>query len=198
MNVLLHTCCASCLIIPCRRLREEDFQVSAFFYNPNIMPYREFRHRLTSFRDYASENDIPYYINEDYQLRFMLEKLLHPGDKSRCRACYDLRLFQTARFAAEKGFEAFSTTLSVSPYQDHEAIRKSGREAAEKWNVEFLYRDWRPEFRKGIKEAKQDGDIYLQGYCGCIFSEEERYRPSVRKKIARKMKAAREKSVENN
>ena len=182
MRILLHTCCAPCLIAPFRSLTAQDYGVVAFFYNPNIMPYREFRKRLTAVRDYTDAHHIPAIIDEHYTLECMLRQYMERGSISRCRVCYNVRLGEAARVAAEKGFEAFTTTLLVSPYQYHDEIRMAGDAAANAHGVEFLYRDWRPEFSPAHDEAKAQ-NLYMQTYCGCIFSEEERYRPSVRKKI---------------
>jgi len=178
LKILLHSCCAPCLIGPFHSLRERGHEVTAYFYNPNIMPYREFRRRLTAFRDYTKLESIPVIIDENYKLEYMLRRYLERGEIPRCRICYEERLGHTGKIALEKGFDAFATTLAVSPYQDHELIRTAGREASE----HFLYEDWRPLFTENHEKAKKLG-IYMQGYCGCIFSEEERYRPSVRKKI---------------
>ena len=82
---------------------------------------------------------------------------------------------QTARFAAEQGFDSFSTTLLISPYQNHELIKAVAEQAADKYGVSFLYRDFRPYFKEGQEQARENG-FYMQKYCGCIFSEEERYR----------------------
>jgi predicted adenine nucleotide alpha hydrolase (AANH) superfamily ATPase len=97
------------------------------------------------------------------------------GDRaSRCAWCYRTRLEKTAAQAAEGGWEGFSTTLLISPWQDHQGIRRAGEQAAEKYGVPFLYRDFRPLFREGQKKAREMG-LYRQKYCGCVFSEEERY-----------------------
>ena len=90
---------------------------------------------------------------------------------------------EQARYAAENGYESFTTTLLISPYQDHELIRQLGEHMAKKYNISFLYRDFRPGFRDGHEKAKALG-FYMQKYCGCIFSEEDRYA----KAIARDLK----------
>ena len=88
--------------------------------------------------------------------------------------CYRVRLEQTARDAKENGYTAFTTTLLISPYQNHEKIKEICEEMAEKYDIKFLYRDFRPGFRQGQAKARQLG-LYMQKYCGCVFSEEERY-----------------------
>ena len=111
--------------------------------------------------------------NDEYGLRAFLDKVM-PETKDRCKKCYSMRLEKTAAFAAQEGYDSFGTTLLISPYQDHEAIKLAGEEAAEKYGVNFLYRDFRPLFRESQSNARAKG-FYMQKYCGCIFSEEERY-----------------------
>ena len=88
-----------------------------------------------------------------------------------------------ARYAAENGFDAFTSTLFISPYQNHEMLKQTARQAGEKYGVDFLYRDFRPYFRQGQEKARELG-LYMQKYCGCVFSEEERYQK--RKKPVKK------------
>lgn len=93
--------------------------------------------------------------------------------ENRCvKYCYRVRLEQTAKYAKENGYDTFSTTLLISPYQNHEALKKIGNEMAQKYNLTFLYRDFRPGFREGQAEARELG-LYMQKYCGCVFSEEQ-------------------------
>ena len=99
---------------------------------------------------------------------------------ARCSYCYSHRLEQTAKFAAENGFEAFTSTLFASIYQDHDLMLKNARKFAEKYSVEFLYRDFRPNFREGNSKAREEG-LYMQKYCGCVFSEEDRYEKQILK-----------------
>ena len=98
----------------------------------------------------------------------------------RCGHCYTVRLEQTARFAAENGFASFTSTLFVSPYQQHERMAEIAEEMARRYGVRFLYRDFRPGFRAGQQEARELG-FYMQKYCGCVFSEEERYQKQIQR-----------------
>ena len=93
---------------------------------------------------------------------------------NRCEYCYKVRLEETAKYAKENGFDAFSTSLLISPYQNHLRIKEIGEELEEKYGIKFLYRDFRERFREGQGKARKK-QIYMQKYCGCIFSEEERY-----------------------
>jgi len=184
MRILLHTCCAPCLIAPFESLASKGYQVTAFFHNPNVMPYREFRARVAAFKEYTAANHIPAICDEVYSLEPTLRYLLERITDSRCRACYDMRLLKTAQTAVDKGYDSFTTTLLVSPYQNHKAICDAATAAADKFGVRFHYADWRPLFAKSHEEASSK-KLYMQSYCGCIFSEEERFRPSLRKKKAK-------------
>ena len=173
MNTLLHVCCAPCANQPIEVLRTDGIQVAAFWYNPNIHPFTEYRSRRNCVRDYAQEIGIPLIERNDYGLRpFVREVASDIG--GRCVKCYEMRLFETARQAAEGGFDSFTSSLFISPYQNHELMRDVAERAAHEYGVEFLYRDFRPYFRDGQTFAREHG-FYIQKYCGCVFSEEERY-----------------------
>ena len=174
METLMHTCCAPCSVSCIHQLRGEGIEPVSFWYNPNIHPYQEYKARRDTLMAYAPTIGMALIVQEDYGLRefcrLMAEDLDH-----RCGKCYRLRLEQTARYAADHGFESFTSTLFVSPYQNHELLRQTAQAAAEAYGVEFLYRDFRPGFRAGQQEARERG-FYMQKYCGCVFSEEDRYR----------------------
>ena len=112
-------------------------------------------------------------VIEEYGLRDFVRAVAE-DIPHRCSHCYDIRMDRTARYALEHGFPAFSTTLLVSPYQNHAGIVEAAERAAAKYGVEFLYRDFRVGFREGQAKAREL-EMYMQKYCGCIFSEEERY-----------------------
>jgi predicted adenine nucleotide alpha hydrolase (AANH) superfamily ATPase len=154
----------------------EGFCISSFFFNPNIHPYTEYTNRLEALRDLCRQRQIALIERGGYGLRPFLACLNgETAFKARCKLCYETRLFETAKYAAENSFKYFSTTLLISPYQDHGLIISTARAAAARFGAEFLYRDFRELFRQGQAEARQAGS-YMQKYCGCIFSEEERYR----------------------
>lgn len=173
-STLLHICCAPCSVTCIQTLRDEGIEPVGFWYNPNIHPYTEYRSRKTTLEAYAKEINMPLIINNEYGLRHFLTEVGTAFD-TRCETCYRLRMEETARTAAEKGFTSFTTTLLISPYQNHELIVKVAEQAAAAHGVSFLYRDFRPTFRDGQQIARDSG-FYMQKYCGCIFSEEERYR----------------------
>jgi predicted adenine nucleotide alpha hydrolase (AANH) superfamily ATPase len=147
--------------------------VRGYFRNPNIHPYREFRHRLDTFTDYCAMVAYDAFVDDSYGLREFLQEV-GPEGRDRCAKCYRMRLMPAAAMAAREGFDAFTTTLLISPYQDHELVREVGEEAARDNGVAFAYFDFRPGFRESIKMSVDMG-LYRQPYCGCVFSEEERY-----------------------
>lgn len=178
MNVLLHVCCANCAIYPVKVLRERNHDVTGFFFNHNIHPYREFRRRLDTVRDYAERVQLAVVYREDY----LLEEFLAQAARApllRCDYCYHSRLEESALHAREHGFDAFSTTLLYSRYQQHETIRSHGEALARKYGVDFHYQDFRDGWREGIETSKSMG-LYRQQYCGCIYSEMDRYCPAAK------------------
>jgi len=177
-NLLLHSCCAPCSVSCVKSLRNEGITPDLFWYNPNIHPYTEYKSRRGCLSEFAHNKNLELTMIDEYGLRLFLNEVhqaaLKDKKESRCLKCYKLRLEKTAAFAAENGYAAFSTTLLISPYQNHEAIKSIAEELALKYGIEFIYRDFRPLFREGQAQARAAG-MYMQKYCGCIFSEEERY-----------------------
>ena len=173
MQTLLHICCAPCANQCIEVLRTDGFQVTGFWYNPNIHPFTEYRARRDCLRSYAEEISLPLIEKNDYALRpfvrMVAEDIAH-----RCGKCYEMRLFEAARQAKEGGFDSFTSSLFISPYQNHERMAQVAQQAADEYGVEFLYRDFRPYFKDGQAFAREHG-FYMQKYCGCVFSEEERY-----------------------
>ena len=145
----------------------------AFWYNPNIHPFKEYEARRDCLIEYTKNLNVKLIVNEDYGLREFVKNVTDNID-NRCRYCYEHRLEETAKHAAEKGFDAFTSTLFASIYQNHELMVEAAKRYAEKYGVEFLYRDFRPNFRNGNQKAREAG-LYMQKYCGCVFSEEDRY-----------------------
>jgi len=173
MKLLLHCCCAPCSTSCLPALRGEGIEPELFWYNPNIHPYGEYLSRRGSLVNFADNEKLKLKMIDEYGLRTFLSEVL-PQDGGRCQKCYAMRLEKAAFTAAQDGYTVFSTTLLVSPYQDHDAIRRAGTEAAAKYGIEFFYRDFRPFFREGQAKARAAG-FYMQKYCGCIFSEEESF-----------------------
>jgi predicted adenine nucleotide alpha hydrolase (AANH) superfamily ATPase len=171
MRILLHTCCGPCSIYPVDFLRGEGMEVTGYFFNPNIHPYTEFIKRQETLEKYAAAIGMEMIF--DYKLEEFLRGAAY-RETHRCRVCYALRLEQAAREARSGGYDCFSTTLLVSPYQKHELIREIGQAAAEKHSISFYYADFRPGYREAAARSRAMG-MYRQQYCGCIYSEKERY-----------------------
>ena len=172
-RLLLHTCCAPCSVYCVDSLRAEGIEPVSFWYNPNIHPYQEYKARRDTLIDYAASINLELILHDNYGLRDFVRAVAEDIDH-RCSHCYTCRLEQSARYAAESGFTHFSTTLLVSPYQDHDGICRAAEVLSKRYGVEFLYRDFRPGFRQGQAKARELG-LYMQKYCGCVFSEEDRY-----------------------
>ncbi len=173
MKVLLHTCCAPCSIQCVEVLRSEGMEPTAFWFNPNIHPFMEYKSRKLTLTDYAKRIGMELVFQDEYGLRPFVKAVAFDLER-RCEYCYSVRLDAAADYAAQNGFSCFSTTLLISPYQKHDLIHRIAQQAAKKHGVEFVYRDFRPNFRTGQQQARELG-LYMQKYCGCIFSEEERY-----------------------
>ena len=173
MKLLLHICCAPCSLMCIETLRGDGLSPDGFWYNPNIHPFTEYRARRNCLREDAGTIDLPLIERDDYGLRPFVREVAEdiPG---RCVKCYEMRFFEAARQAKEGGFDSFTSSLFISPYQKHELMREVAERAAAEYGVQFLYRDFRPYFRAGQEFAREHG-FYMQKYCGCIFSEEERY-----------------------
>lgn len=174
MKTLLHICCAPCSVSCIDSLRSEGIEPTGFWYNPNIHPFTEYRARKNTLVEYAKSIGLDLILQGEYGLRLFVTGV-YPNFDNRCGYCYRIRFEETARYAAENGYDSFTTTLLISPYQNHELICEVANEIAKKYDVGFLYRDFRPLFREGQQKAR-DLELYMQKYCGCIFSEEERYR----------------------
>lgn len=173
MKTLLHICCVPCANQPIEVLRGDKIEVTGFWFNPNIHPFTEYRSRRDCLRQYATDIQLPIIEKNDYALRPFVRAVANDIDH-RCQKCYEIRLYEAAKTAAEGGFDSFTSSLFISPYQNHELMKEVAERAAAEYGVTFLYRDFRPYFRDGQAFAREHG-FYMQKYCGCIFSEEERY-----------------------
>ena len=174
MKLLLHTCCAPCSVYCIDSLREEGIEPTIYWYNPNIHPYQEYKARKQCLEQYTQSISVQAIFEEEYGLDNFCKAVINDLQNRCVNYCYRVRLEKTMQYAKENGYDAISTTLLVSPYQKHDEILKIGQELAEKYDIEFLYRDFRVGFREGQKKARELG-LYMQKYCGCIFSEEMRY-----------------------
>jgi hypothetical protein len=175
MKVLLHICCAPCAIYPLETLRSSGVAVDGYFFNHNIHPYQEYRRRLDTVRQYAALVHLELICHDEYRLEeFLAATASRPEE--RCRYCYVSRLDRAAQAAAELGYDVFTSTLLYSRYQQHDLIRREGEQAAARHGVSFLYEDFRRGWQQGIAASKEM-ELYRQQYCGCIYSEKDRYLP---------------------
>lgn len=176
MKLLLHICCGPCASATVPAWRRKGAEVLGFFYNPNIHPLLEYRRRLTGARDLAQIAEVPLIEDTAYDPAQWFAEVSR-GEGSRCARCIAQRLERAAAEAVAQGCEAFSTTLSISPWQDHEAIQAGGEHAARLHRVEFVYEDFRSLYLESRRLSREWG-LYRQKYCGCLISEWERYRAS--------------------
>jgi len=172
-SILLHACCGPCATYVVDALRGQGLAVTAYWYNPNIHPFREHRLRLEAMQTFAQAAGLPLIVEEGYD---MLEyfRAVVGHESERCGDCYRMRLAKTAEVACQRGIDVFTTTLLISPYQRHELIRDIGEELGREHGVAFHYEDFTPGFRESHRISREMG-LYHQGYCGCIYSEYERY-----------------------
>jgi epoxyqueuosine reductase len=173
MKILLHICCAPCTIYPLEVLRKEASQVKGVFFNPNIHPFLEYKKRLDTVREFTARVGLDVAVAEDYPIEDFLRKTVALG-KDRCSWCYEVRLRHTAEQARKGLFDAFTTTLLYSRYQKHDLIRATAEDIARENNIPFFYKDFRDGWEEGIRQSKEMG-LYRQKYCGCIFSEKDRF-----------------------
>ena len=173
MKILLHICCANCAIYPYELLRERRIEVAGYFFNPNIHPYQEYEKRRNAVAEYSEKVGLEVIYRDEYLLEEFLRNVAH-REKERCGYCYTLRLEATAREAKKNHFDGFSTTLLQSNYQNHAAIRETGERIAKEAEIPFYYEDFRGGWRRGVEVSKAMG-LYRQQYCGCIYSEKERF-----------------------
>jgi len=169
MKLLMHTCCAPCSVYCIDSLRKEDIEPTCYWFNPNIHPYSEYTLRRDTLIKYTNMINVKLIIEENYGLKEFCKNVVNDIDNRCVNYCYKTRLEQTVKYAKENGFDAFTTTLFVSPYQKHDKIKEICENLSQKYEIEFLYRDFRVGYFDGQEKAKELG-LYRQKYCGCIFS----------------------------
>ena len=187
-HILLHSCCAPCSTHVITTL-SPYFDITIFYYNPNIEPEAEYEKRkqeeIRFIKEYPSQNKLDF-IDCDYDNNLYhdaIKGLEHLGERSpRCHKCYYLRLDKTAKKAKELNYDYFGTTLTVSPYKDSKILNEIGSSLSSKYGIKYLYSDFKKQngYLHSIQLAKQY-NLYRQDYCGCIYSKEEREREKQRK-----------------
>ncbi len=172
-RILLHICCAPCSTYTVKRLREQGFDVTGHWYNPNIHPFTEHERRRESLAGYAAAIGLAVLWEPGYEVvGFVRAVCGREQFRVRCQLCYQMRLERSAAVAAREGFDAFTTTLLISPYQDQEAIRLAGERLAARVGIRFYYENLRRGWAEHWTMTRQHG-LYIQRYCGCIYSEWE-------------------------
>lgn len=174
-KVLLHICCGPCATYPVPWLQEQGYQVMGYYFNPNIHPYTEYRRRQEALGKYAEHMNLKVLYDQSYNPVSYFQEITY-REHQRCRFCYRIRMEQAAHIARKGKFDFFTTTLLVSKYQKHHSIRDIGEELGDKYGVPFLYHDFREGFSESVRRSREM-ELYRQQYCGCLYSEMERYAP---------------------
>jgi predicted adenine nucleotide alpha hydrolase (AANH) superfamily ATPase len=172
-RILLHICCAPCSTYTAIRLGELGFEVTGYWYNPNIHPFSEHERRRETLVKYAQEIDLPVIWEPGYEIVAFM-RAIHDREAFgvRCKICYRMRLARAVQVAAQGGFDALTTTLLISPYQNQQAIQAIGQAEAAAQGIDFFFEN----FRRGWSEHHRmthEHDLYSQRYCGCVYSEWE-------------------------
>jgi len=173
MKLLMHICCGPCTIYPLKELRIKGFDVTGIFYNPNIHPYQEYQKRSATLLEYAQKAYLNVIWSEGYPMEEFLKQTAFMGS-DRCIYCLSERLRYTAEVAVKDKYDAFTSTLLYSKYQKHDIIQELGYEFSGKTGVSFYYQDFRVGWSEGVNISKEM-QLYRQPYCGCIYSEKERF-----------------------
>ena len=179
MRILVHVCCGPCSITPVQALLAAGMEVTGFYYNPNIHPLQEYLRRREGVAQMAERLGISViYKDDEYSPQAYFRAVAY-REPNRCLLCYALRLERTLSIARRGKFDAFTSTLLYSKFQKHDEIRALGQDLATSSGVAFYYRDFRQGWSEGIALSKEWG-MYRQQYCGCLYSEAERYASDLR------------------
>jgi len=173
MKLLMHICCANCCLYPLKTLFSKGIDIKGLWLNPNIHPYTEYKMRLESLQKLQKVWDLEIEYIDYYGLKEFIRAVVNRED-DRCILCYYMRLGETAKTAKKMGLDGFTTTLLVSPYQNFDMIIDVGKEMGKKYSIPFYFEDFRHGWKDSINLSKELG-LYRQKYCGCIYSEMERY-----------------------
>jgi len=189
-KLLLHICCAPCSTHVVEVLKE-DYDLTGFFYNPNIHPESEYRLREEEMRKYARRIGLEVACEEyDDDRWFEMVRGLEnaPEGGERCFLCYRMRLEKAAQYAKEHCYRFFTTTLSVSPHKNATKINEIGSEVAERYGLQFHAADFKKKggFERSVRMSREAG-MYRQAYCGCIFSQREAAQRNKKNKVERRL-----------
>ncbi len=175
MKILIHLCCANCGCYPISKLRKENVEIHAFYYNPNVHPYQEYSKRMEAVQRFADVWRLQIIYRDEYPLETFLQNLVF-RESNRCIYCYYCRLEATAKVAKRGKFDAFTTSMLYSKRQSHQQIKEIGENLGKKIGISFYYEDFRCGYQEGIVLSREL-NLYRQQYCGCIYSERDRYLP---------------------
>ena len=174
MKLLMHACCAPCSVFCVDMLRQEKIEPTLYWYNPNIHPYIEYKARRDTLEKYSEIEKVNTIFEEKYGLDDFCKEAVKDLNGRCIKYCYPVRLRKTFEYAKQNGYDTVTTTLLYSIYQKHDYIKKLCEDLSKEYEIDFLYKDFRIGFWKGHDKAK-NLELYMQKYCGCIFSEESRY-----------------------
>ena len=194
MKVLLHICCAPCLSGARIGFEKDDIDFTGYWFNPNIHPWREYERRMDELRRYQEMDPVDILYEDQYPLFTFLDNMLKSipdrvsvdrdhfmsdiEKESRCEYCYNVRMLSTAKAAKRLGFGGFSTTLLLSKYQNHGLLKEVCENVSIEVGIPFIYKDLRSYWGNSLDRSREFR-LYRQNYCGCIFSEQERYRERI-------------------
>jgi hypothetical protein len=182
-KILVHMCCAPCTVYPLKVLRDGGLDVMGFFYRHNIHPYTECLKRENTLKEYSESQGFRVIWQEGYEMEAFIRQVVF-READRCAICYHDRLRSTALMARRGKFDGFTSTLLYSKFQNHDRIRSIGESLAREVGVSFYYYDFREGWKEGIDESKRLG-LYRQQYCGCIYSEKERFFKPASREVTR-------------
>lgn len=179
-SLLLHSCCAPCSSYVLEYL-SEYFAITVYYYNPNIYPPEEYDKRVVEQQRLIASMNVTHPVSfraakyrpeEFYDCVRGMEKL--PEGGARCLSCYELRLREAAKLAAELGFDYFATTLSISPMKRSEALNEIGEKLEKEYQTAYLPSDFKKRggYQRSVELSLQHG-LYRQNYCGCVYSKKE-------------------------
>jgi len=174
MKLLMHACCAPCSVYCVDKLRSMDIEPTLFWYNPNIHPYTEYKARRDCLKEYAKIMNLEAIFEDEYGLDEFFKNVVEDLDNRCVNYCYPIRLRKLFEYAKENGYDTVTTTLLYSIYQNHNFIKAYCEKLSKEYEIKFLYIDFREGFWEGHNKAKEL-ELYMQKYCGCVFSEEDRY-----------------------
>ena len=170
----MHACCAPCSVYCIEKLREEAIEPTVYWYNPNIHPYTEYVARRDCLKEYTNRINVKTIFEDEYGLDEFCKNIVDNLNARCVNYCYPVRLRKTFEYAKANGYDTVTTTLLYSIYQKHDFIKKLMEDLSKEFGIDFLYIDFRKGFWIGHDKAIEQ-NLYMQKYCGCIFSEEDRY-----------------------